>query len=157
MHCEIRYEPEIFKRANLGYVLRVWQKQMTLSTIVAGVLLAYAILGNPPPLLRSLIFIVIFLLPAMLIIGYCARMKQSLSIFDKLDDGKVNFNFDDEGVTTQSAVGKSTLVWSMFGEIWELPKDYLLTYNNAQFITLPKDQVTPELITFIGTHLDSKD
>lgn len=153
MTVEIPYTPEMFKRANRRYVLRVWREQFFLPTFLAIALLGWVLFGSPPLALRTVILVSTALVPVLFIGGYFARLKHSLSLFGKLGDGKVRFTFDDAGVTTESALGKSTLVWSLFTELWEFPEEYLLLYLNGQFVTLPKAHVGDAVVNRIRERL----
>ncbi len=155
MKVEIPYTPEMFKRANRRYVLRVWRRQFFFPTFLAIALLGYALFGSPPLALRTVILVSTVLIPVLFVGGYFARLKQSLSLFGKLDDGKVRFTFDDAGVTTESALGKSTLVWSLFTELWEFPDEFLLLYLNGQFVTLPKSHVGDAVVSQIRARLSA--
>jgi hypothetical protein len=156
MTVEIPYTPEMFRRANRRYILRLWRKQFLLATLVAIALLALVVFGSPTPMLRALILVTVTLIPVLLVGGYFARLRHSLSLFKKLDAGKVRFTFDETGVSTESTLGKSTLVWAMFTELWEFPDEFLLLYVNAQFITLPKAHVPERAITRIRERLASE-
>jgi hypothetical protein len=120
-------------------------KHLILPTILGLALLIYAFCGAPS-WLQAFIVVTVLLIPSVIVLGYWARVKHSLKILNMLDDGTVSFSIDEDGLSTSSAMGISCLRWKVFSDIWDTPQSHLLLYTNHQFITLPKNQVSPEFI-----------
>jgi hypothetical protein len=145
MNTTVRYDIPVLRAAIAAYIKRVYLKHLILPTILGLALLVYAFYETSP-WLRAFIVVTVLLIPSVIILGYWMRVRHSLRILSILEDGKVSFSIGDDGLTTSSAIGTSCMAWKVFSEIWDTPKSHLLLYTNHQFVTLPKDQVSPEFI-----------
>lgn len=153
MKTSIRYTESILKRAIIAYIRRVYMKNLIGATLLAILLMVLAF-HLQSTWLRSLIIVAVGLIPGILVLGYGLRIKQSLKIIDRLDDGRIDIEIDDEGLTTVSAVGQSKLAWGIFTEIVDTPAAMLLMYTNQQFITLPKAQISADFMAAINQYLE---
>ena len=73
-----------------------------------------------------------------------------------LDHGRMTMTVSDAGMAIESALGKSETPWKIYSEVWEFSTEHLLFYHGAQFITLPKGQVSPEFVGFVRARLPGK-
>ena len=101
------------------------------------------------PWLQAFGVVTALTIPTILVLGYWFRIQESLKRLSLLDNGRLSVTASESGLTVESATGKSEMKWLLFSELWEFPTNYLLLYANHQFITLPKNQVTPAFIDFI--------
>jgi len=131
-------------------------KNLFWATILALFLLVFA-LQLQSTWLQSLIITTVILIPGVLILGYGLRIKQSLRIIDLLEDGKVDIELSEEGLTTTSAIGQSKLQWGIFTDMVDTPESMLLMYTNQQFITLPKAQVSPSFFEAINSYMKKEE
>jgi hypothetical protein len=155
MTATIVYTERIFRRAILHYLWRAYLKRLLAPSIVGVALLVVAFCLDSPRLEASAVMLVL-VIPAMMALGYWLRIRESLRRFRMLDHGRMIMAVSDAGVAIESALGKSETPWKIYGELWEFPTEHLLFYHGAQFITLPRDQVAPEFITYIRAHLPEK-
>ena len=155
MKTTIRYTEPILKQAIFGYIKRVYMKNLLWASLIAILMVVLAFQSNAI-WLRSLIIVAVGLIPGVLVLGYGLRIKQSLKIIDRLDDGRIDIEIDDEGLTTTSAVGQSKLAWGIFTDIVDTPASMLLMYSNQQFITLPKAQIAPDFMAEISRYLEKR-
>lgn len=152
MKFTIRYDEPLMRRVIGDYIKASYRRRMMGVSVV--VILGFALsffVGSV--WLRALWLAVLVFLPLMGVLAYAMRVRQSLRILGMLDDGRVEFTLDDEGVTTESALGRSLLKWNAFSELMDTPKAQLLLYTNSQFLTLPKDQTPAEAIAEIERRL----
>ena len=89
-------------------------------------------------------------------LGYWYRIRESLKKLALLDNGNAIMTLSESGVALESEIGKSELKWKTFTELWEFHTNYLLLFTDYNFLTLPKDQVSPEFVAFIKEHLNGK-
>jgi hypothetical protein len=79
--------------------------------------------------------------------------RQARSIDDwisKQGDAPIHYQFDDDSVTAESAIGKTTLKWNAFKQLTITPFHLLMEFPRGQgALTLPADQVTPDICKFI--------
>ena len=152
MTVTIAYAEKDFRRAILHFIRRAYLKRMLLPSLVSLVLAGIAFQTNSDWLKAITVFLV-FVIPAMLAVGYLLRIRESLRRFRHLDHGRVTITLSEVGLAVDSASGKSETPWKIYSELWEFPTEHILFYSGAQFITLPRDQVAPEFIAFIRAHL----
>ncbi len=155
MKFAIRYDHALMRGVIGDYIKAQYSRQMLGVAVIAvlGFGLSFLMEGV---WLRAMWLAVLVFLPLMGVLAYAMRVRQSLRILGMLDDGRVEFTLDDEGVTTESALGRSLLKWNAFSELMDTPQAQLLLYTNSQFITLPKDQTPGEAIAEIEGRLASK-
>src|ERR1041384_2973976 len=153
MTTTVQYDRKTLRAANLAYIKKVHLKHLLWPSLLAGGLLVFAFSGPHDSWLKSFIIVTVLFIPSVAILGYFMRVRHSLKTLDLLEDGKVVFTFDENGVGADSAVAKSQVKWTMFSDLWEAPEAYLLSYTNHQFITLPKAQVNSRVIDYIRMKL----
>jgi hypothetical protein len=70
---------------------------------------------------------------------YYFHRRHVLANLARLDDGCVEFRFEDEGLTMASNLGTSMLKWSTFERVWKFPDLWLLFISKQQYLVLPVD------------------
>lgn len=82
-----------------------------------------------------------------------AWYRQSQTIDDwisKQGEAPIHYQFGADAITVESTIGKSTLKWSAFKRLTITPFHLLLEFPRRQgALSLPANQVTPEVCTFI--------
>ena len=116
MNASVRYDEAILKSAIYSYINRVYLKQMLWPTLGAANLVILAFY-SPSAWLQSFTILTLLMVPAMVVLGYWARIKHSLKILSHLDDGRVEFSLTDDGVAAVSGAGHSHIKWKMFTEL----------------------------------------
>ena len=156
MTAVLHYSKPVLKEAIGCYIKRTYLKRgLWMSVVVVIILVSSLFLQSP--WLQAFSVVPVLALPIMFLLGYYLRIKESLKRLDLLEDGKVAVTVTDACLTIESKIGKSEMNWPIFTELWEFQKVYLLFYHSYQFITLPKNQVTPDYIAFIKTKLQKLD
>ena len=151
MTVTLHYTEAIFRRAIAHYLQRCLRRQwLTLVLLVVSTTLAFF---TGSPWLEAFIVVPLLSVPAMFALGYWLRIRESLARFRLLNGGQVIFSVDDEGTKIESAIGRSESRWKIYTDLWDFPENHLLFYGEGQFITLPRDQVPLEMITFIREKL----
>jgi hypothetical protein len=92
---------------------------------------------------------------AILVLRYAvAWYRQARSIDDwisKQGGVPIHYQFDEDSVTAESAIGKTTLKWSAFKQLTITSFHILMEFPRGQgALTLPTDQVTPDVFDFIS-------
>ena len=152
MTITIAYTEQDFRCAILHYIGRNYLKRLLLPSIVA-VVLVFVAFQFGPDWLNAVTVMLVFVIPAMLVLGYWLRIRESLRRFRHLDHGRLTLTLSESGVVAESASGKSETPWKIYGELWEFSTEHLLFYSGEQFITLPKDRVPPDFIAFVRAHI----
>ena len=151
MTVTLRYTEAIFRQAIVLYLQRCLRRQWPIGVLLpVSVSLAFF---TGSTWLQAFVCVPLLALPAMFALGYWLRIRQSLDRLRLLNGGQVIFSVDDEGPTIESSIGKSESRWKIYTDLWEFPGYHLLFYGQSQFITLPRNQVPPEMITFIRQKL----
>ncbi len=77
--------------------------------------------------------------PAFRIIAYAIRRGQCRAIWkSKIAQGPFEVAFDQNGMVSQSSVGRVELAWDAFQKLIESPRCFLLVYSKYGYVTLPK-------------------
>jgi hypothetical protein len=155
MTIQIRYTEAILRRAIWNFVRRTVLNRLIIPSIILLCILAFSMTLDSP-FIQGIAIFSILLVPAMFALVYWQRMQESLKRFRMLDHGRVIITLSEDGVFAESAIVKSETKWSFYSDLWEFRDDYLLMYNESQFITLPKDQMSDEFIQFIRLKLAAK-
>jgi hypothetical protein len=92
----------------------------------------------------------------LLAIAYLVRLAQWENFFKRVDNPTVTYTFSEEGVTTESAIGSSTVKWIAFDEVLKCRDIWLLVYAKSGFLILPLDQLSKECQEFIEAQLTRK-
>ncbi|MGD9562843.1 MAG: YcxB family protein [Pyrinomonadaceae bacterium] len=86
---------------------------------------------------------------SFIVFVYLGRLRAAEGFFDKANEPSVTFQFTDDGVITESDLGRTNLKWQVFEEILKFPDIWLLVYAKSGYMTLPIDQLTPGCLQFI--------
>jgi hypothetical protein len=92
---------------------------------------------------------------AFVLFVYFARLRAAEGFFDKGGEPVVTFQFDENGVRTESDLGSVDMKWEAFDEILMFPDLWLLVYAKSGYMTLPLDQLTSECRDFIEMKVGS--
>ena len=148
MTVTLHYTEAILRQAILDFLRRAYLKRLILPSMVLLVAIGLALCSDSP-WLKVFVVVPCVVLPAMFGLAYWLRIEESLKRLKMLDQGQLILTVNDSGVFSQSAVSKSETPWKIYNDLWEFPDSYILFYGSSQFITLPRNQVTPEFVEFI--------
>lgn len=82
-----------------------------------------------------------------------AHLINTVGRFRTMDPPEADVAFGGAGMTVVSNLGSATLPWSRFVEVWERPGFWMLFLASNQFVTLPLDALTPEVLDFVRSKL----
>lgn len=97
-----------------------------------------AIMGN-------FILFVFLLLPPL----YLITFKRHFSLFEKLTELEVVFEFQWDGITMTSRLGSSFLPWNEVDGVWCFSEMWIIFVDNKMYAPLPTSNLTSELQEFI--------
>jgi hypothetical protein len=80
---------------------------------------------------------------------YVVFLRRSLWKFDRMSAKSVAFQFSDEGFSSVSDLGSSTLSWRAVEKVWRFSDVWLLFVGKTIYITLPIAEVDEATRTFI--------
>lgn len=86
---------------------------------------------------------------ALLVWIYSIRMAHSESFLTKAKEPVVRFTFDEDGMTTSSDLGHSSLRWDVFDEVIIGRGLWLLVYGKSGYVTLPEESLPDEVRALI--------
>jgi YcxB-like protein len=95
----------------------------------------------------------LLLLPFYIIVVWRAHHVTRIGQLRMMDPPEADLTFTDTDMTIVSSLGATTLPWRHFVEVWELPRFWMLFQARNQFITLPVDEWSPEVIQFVRSKL----
>jgi len=87
-----------------------------------------------------------FLCPAFVLFAWWARLQSSLRVIRRMPVPTAEWTFDGDGVTTASSRGEMRVPWSVFTNVWAYPRYWLLFFEEEQFVILPTQELSPDLI-----------
>jgi len=148
--AQLRYDEPLIRRA----VFAFWKKTVGIGFLIA---LALVAVGFVPALIRGEaswvtgVCATVFVLGVGLIVAiYVTHFKMAITKFRALGQpAMATFIAADDVLTMSSAVGSSTLNWSMVTEVWRFPGFWLLLFSKSQFVTLPLADMNHDMQVFI--------
>ena len=153
---EIKYDRSLIRHALNRYMIKRLGWFFPICVVAAMLGLLFVFISDAWSWIYTVLFVVLASSTAFVIFVYIARLRASESFFDQSSDSAVNFQFTEDGVRTQSQLGASDLNWTVFDEILEFPKVWLLVYAKSGYMTLPLNQLPPEALQFIKSHVTKK-
>jgi hypothetical protein len=84
---------------------------------------------------------------------YFAYRHRVLANLARLDDGVMEFQFDEEGLGLSSSLGTSMLKWATFERLWKFPDVWLLFISKQQYIVLPVDQLPSDALDLVDSRV----
>jgi len=84
---------------------------------------------------------------------YLNHRHRVLASLDRLDDGVMEFRFDEEGLGLSSNLGTSMLKWATFERLWKFPDMWLLFISKQQYIVLPVDQLPSDALDLVDSRV----
>ncbi|UCD48935.1 MAG: YcxB family protein [Phycisphaerales bacterium] len=92
----------------------------------------------------------------ILLVGvYFFHRHRALARLARLEDGAVEFRFEEEGLGIASSLGTSMLKWSAFERLWKFPDLWLLFISKQQYLVLPVDELPPEALELVDARVDA--
>jgi len=89
------------------------------------------------------------LLTAMVLLAstlYTARVVKRFRTMKKPD---VVWTFSEEGLTSESELGRTEGKWQAVSALWRFPEVWLLFFGAPSYSTLPAESLSPELRSFL--------
>lgn len=129
------------------------------STFVAAALcIAYIIYDGATGgmgYLSIVIITVLLLLALVYAVLVVSRRKQMAQLLKRLGDEPVSYELSDSELSTETALGSSTLKWEMIKKLWIDPDLTLVFYARNGYTTIPTDQIPSEALIFIADRVKS--
>jgi hypothetical protein len=92
----------------------------------------------------------------ILFIGvYLFHRHRALEHLARLEEGAVEFHFEEEGLGIASSLGTSMLKWSTFERVWKFPDLWLLFISKQQYLVLPVDALPAEALERVDAKVHS--
>lgn len=158
MTITFHYSVEFARRALRSYM---WRKHIK-GTLGAWAVCCVSLIFTFPAMLGDSLWFGIVAIPGALVAvlwpvlsgfmywSYLSSSKRRLKL---LKEGEISVTVTDTVMIIESDVGKSEVNWSFFKEMDEYPEFYCLLDALRRPTFIPKDQSTPEFISFIQDKL----
>ena len=122
--------------------------------IAASLCLGYIVYDSLIGDIGHLSIAIISLLLLMVIVycgGFIIRRKQTASLLKRLEGAPITYRFDETEMSTESALGSSTLKWEMIKKLWIDPDLILVFYARNGYTTIPTSQIPDDALEFLVT------
>lgn len=80
---------------------------------------------------------------------YVVHYRSGLQKLRAMGEPVAEFRAEDEYFTVTSGMGTSSLKWASIQEVWRFDGFWLVLFSKAQFMTIPLQDVAPEMQAFI--------
>ncbi len=145
----VRYSEEILRRASRRFLWRYMGRDAVLGP--AGFVLALVLwfgLG-----VREWYVVALggggVLLGGMALLAGALFRSRAVARFRQMTDPTVVWHFSDEGLATESELGRVEAPWSAVTKLWRFPEAWLLFFGAGGYSTLPADDLGADVRAFI--------
>jgi hypothetical protein len=150
MHsATLKYDERLVKRAVRSY----WRRSLGVSVLVGVplvcVYLAIRVASGDRSWYVGLLAGTALIGVVMPILVYWVHHRNSMTKFRNMKNPVATFAADEESFTLASDYGSSTLKWAAIKEVWSFPGFWLLLFSKAHFTTIPLEDVSAEMRTYI--------
>lgn len=81
--------------------------------------------------------------------SYVRYMRNYMDWWRKMEDHTVRWEFGEAGVKRTNELATNEFKWRVFEKIWKYPDMWLLFVAKSQFLILPTNTCSPELLDYI--------
>jgi hypothetical protein len=147
----VRYTEAILRRAARRFLWRFMGREALLPP--AGFLLALLLWFVLD--VREWYVVVLgggcLMLSALVLLAGALSLNRAVKRFRTMKGTAVVWRFDEDGLTSESELGRSEGKWQAASALWRFPEVWLLFFGSASYSTLPADSLAPELRAFLET------
>jgi hypothetical protein len=147
--AKVTYTKDIVKAGALSYWKKKFGKEFywIIPALIAGVIIIWKF---PAYRLFGVICLVVSSIAVIAIsYAYFVHLRKSLRLLSELGVNECEWSFNDEGLSTKSAIGESRLKWLVVERILKFPRYWLFVYKGGTFSTLPISSISQECRDFI--------
>ena len=123
--------------------------------VVCGAL-AWSLLQGERSWFVGVLGSVLAVCPFLIVAAYVVHYRHTVARFRQKKNQTVTFQFSDTDFTVTSELGSATVPWTSVTEIWEFPRFWLLFIVKPQFVTLPIEGASEELLSFIRSKVSHR-
>lgn len=155
IHAHVRYtEPMLRQAVRVFMWRRVLRrpKLVLLAVLLLTTSVTLAILDGPD-FFTGVTTALLAFLALFLLFLWRAHLKNTVGRYHAMDPPEADLLFTASSFTATSNLGTTTLPWSTFTEVWELPGFWMIFHAEAQFLTLPLETLEPETLAFLRARL----
>jgi hypothetical protein len=95
----------------------------------------------------------IVVVPLFFLALWRAHFVKTVGRFRSMVSPFVEVIFRDQDITISSDLGSTTLPWTRFIDVWEMPEFWMMFLAPNQFITLPVANLSKEALAFLRARL----
>jgi len=143
------YSEQIIRQAALGFLRHTLGIRYMLSLGVVALSFGWCVVQGMDTWLAGMFGAILFMGIACAVALYFVHYRASLRKFRQMGSPQATFRIDESTLSFTSAIGTTTLQWSVVKELWQLSSVWLLLYSKAQYNILPLDCLPPEMQTCI--------
>ena len=134
-------------------VPKFFQRYVGIGVPVAFALLAAALvqmfMTRRTDWLFGALLVVLVMGAGLFVVAYFMRLNHAIGLLRKMGSPIVSYELTDERMKASSSLGTTEVKWEMFKELWIFPRVWLLLFDKAGYLTLPSDQLSEDVKTFL--------
>jgi YcxB-like protein len=151
----LTYSKPLLRQAVWGFWWRlVGWRFIAAMALVAGSLAMLVLRGDTSWVVGALASVLVFGI-AVIVALYVVHYRNALHKLKAMGHPQATFEASEAQLWVSSGAGTATLPWTAVTEIWQLKSCWLLLFSKAQFITLPRADMTPETAAFIAARVQA--
>ena len=151
--ADLHYTPALVRRATFAYIRRGMGTAGVFS--IACVIIGAFFLGtiNPGSWLSGVITGAAVVLLASIVGVYLLHYRLGMAKLRRMGTPHAVLRVDDSAFLVSSQSGTFSVPWETFSDVWRFPEYWLLIWGRGQFLTLPLDDLSDEIRSFISSRI----
>lgn len=154
MHqVDVRYTEPLVRAAVNAFFRRTLQRRFGWSGLAALVVtllaLGFLVLGGDRSWVIGFIGACLFFVVLTFAVGYAAHYRNATARLERMSKPEARFTFSDQDFSIASELGTASLAWSSVREVWAFPKFWLILLSRSQFLTLPIEGASEDVLALI--------
>ncbi len=152
----LTYTPALIRRSTWAFVCRSFGKGGFVAlglVVVAG---AYLVASQPGTLQTGIICGAAGVLSLLVVGSYFLHYRQGIAKLQRMGKPHAVIELTDAEFRVSSQAGTFSTPWSTFSALWQFKDFWLLIIGTNQFMTLPLDDLSPEVKAFISSRVGIK-
>ncbi len=153
----VTYTEEMLRDAVKAFVWRrlIVNQRLWVAEIAIILLFLWQLWSDGTGRLTGVFGSLVLLCPAMIIVLWIARYRNTVGKFRKMSTRQAVFAFHDDGFDVASELGAANVPWSTVTEIWQRPTYWMIFTAINQFMTLPTQTADSNDLDFVKSKVPS--
>jgi hypothetical protein len=153
--AKLTYDVSLLRKAVFAFWRRTIGVGFPLAWLVVGISFVYLVIGGESSWVVGVMGTILALAALFVLTIYVVHFRRTMQKFSDMGEPHAELQVNDSSFSVASGAGNATLPWSSVEELWCFSKFWLFLFSKSQFMTLPVDSCSPELLEFIIKKVDS--